>query len=362
MTTIKTLSACMAGFAVAIAGSLFAGTAQAQLAGHNVILVHGFQQKDLANPPPNLQAVKNAGEDYWRTFWLARSDARIDWGSDGRVEGGIAQQAYQQMREISQQGLCNNFCIIVSHSTGDLVTRYLLENQARWLQSEGLAPLKILAAIDYSGAGGGTELADLALNIAYNDSWYNWPLKAAVQAFTGIEPQPDKLGVVNDLQTNAARNLAMTPNSIPRLRFVAGGSSFGGITKPFIEGKDDGVVPTHSACGATSATGIDSCSNSLSMAGKVTSQNGPDGLWYNHFPVLMNEGASHSGVLGSETGNTSVPVVNNTTLNGLRVDFASRTYNKRAWWQWWGSGDRYIEVPGSKDTDMSTLVYSTLNN
>lgn len=98
------------------------------------------------------------------------------------------------------------------------------------------------------------------------------------------------------------------------------------------------------------------------MAGKVTSQNGPDGLWYNHFPVLMNEGTSYSGVLGSETGNISVPVVNNTTLNGLRVDFASRTYKKRAWWQWWGSGDRYIEVPGSKDTDMSTLVYSTLNN
>jgi hypothetical protein len=76
----------------------------------------------------------------------------------------------------------------------------------------------------------------------------------------------------------------------------------------------------------------------------------------------MNEGASHSGVLGSETGNISVPVVNNRTLNGLQVDFASRSYNKRAWWQWWGSGDRYVEVPNSNQTDMSTLVYNTLNN
>ena len=49
-------------------------------------------------------------------------------------------------------------------------------------------------------------------------------------------------------------------------------------------------------------------------------------------------------------------------LNGLRVDFASRTYNQRAWWQWWGSGDQYIEVPNSDQTDMSNLVYTTLNN
>ena len=80
MKTTKIGSACKAALAVAITGSLFAGTAQAQLAGHNVILVHGFQQEDLANPPANLQEVKNAGEDYWRTFWLSRAEARIDWG------------------------------------------------------------------------------------------------------------------------------------------------------------------------------------------------------------------------------------------------------------------------------------------
>lgn len=361
MTTMKLGSACKTALAVAVTSSLFVGSAQAQLAGHNVILVHGFQQEDLANPPADLQAVKDAGEDYWRTFWLSRAEARIDWASDGRVEGKIAQQAYQQVRQISQQGLCNNYCIIVSHSTGDLVTRYLLENQARWLQSEGLPPLKILASLDYSGAGGGTDLADLAMDLAYNDSWYNWPLRAAVEAFTGIEPEPGKMGVVNDLQTNVSRNRAVSPNTIPRLRFVAGGSSYGGITKPFISGTDDGVVPTHSACGATTAVGIDSCSDSISLAGKVTSQDGPDALYYNHFPILMNEGVTHSGVLGTETGNISVPVVNNRTL-GVQVDFASRTYNQRAWWQLWGAGDTYIEVPGSDQTDMSTLVYTTLNN
>lgn len=358
---MKTTTGIVAAAAL-LSASLLSTSASAQLAGHNVILVHGFQPDNLASPPPDLQTVKNNGADYWRTFWLARSDARVDWGSDGRVEGAIAQQAYQQIKSISQQGLCNNFCFIVSHSTGDLVTRYILENQARWLQSDGLPPLKILAALDFSGAGGGTELANLAVNVAYNDSWYLAPVKAAVRAFTGIDPQPDKLGVVSDLQTNAARNLAVAPKDIPRVRLVAGGSSYGGITKPFIAGTDDGVVPTHSACGATSANGIDSCVSNLSLGGKVSGQNGPSSLYFNHFPVLMNEGASHSGVLGSETGNISVPVVNNTTLNGLRVDFASRTYNKRAWWQWWGAGDRYIEVPGSASIDMSSLVYNTLNN
>lgn len=345
----------------ALAGSLFSAGASAQLAGHNVILVHGFMMDDLSNPPASFNDVQQAGEDNWRAYWLNRSEARIDWPSNARVEEQIAETAYQQVRQISQQGLCNDYCVVVTHSTGDLVTRHLLENQARWLQAEGLQPLKILAVMDMAGAGGGTELADLAVSIAYNDSWYNWPVKQAVKAFTGIDPKPDNLGVVNDLQTNVARNLAMNPNAIPRLRFVGGGSSYGGITKPFIDGKDDGVVPTHSACGATRATGIDSCSRSLSMAGKVASQNGPAGLWHNHYPVLMTEGANHSDVINNQSGNIAVPVVNDTVLNGLQIDFASRTYNKRAWWQFWGSGDQYVEVPGSDQTSMSNLLYSTLN-
>jgi hypothetical protein len=347
---------------IALAGGLFATTAQAQLAGHNVILVHGFMMENLSQAPANMQEVKQAGEDYWRDYWLNRAEARIDWASNGRVEGTIAQQAYQQLRQISQQGLCNNYCIVVTHSTGDLVTRHLLENQARWLQSEGLQPLKILAVMDLAGAGGGTELANLAVSVAYNDSWYNWPVKQAVRAFTGIDPQPDNLGVVNDLQTNTARNLSVGPTGIPRLRFVGGGSSYGGITKPFIAGTDDGVVPTHSACGATTASGIDSCSNSISLAGKVTGQNGPSGLYYNHYPILMSEGANHSAVKDIQAGNISVPVVNNTVLNGLQIDFASRTYNQRAWWQLWGSGDQYVEVPNSNQTSMSNLLYTTLNN
>ena len=362
MTIEKNRYAYSLALVTALTTGMMAGTAQAQLAGHNVILVHGFQPEDLEAPPADFQAIKAAGADYWQAFWLSRSEARIDWPSNGRVEGSIAQQAYEQIREISRDRLCEEFCIMVTHSTGDLVTRYLLENQARWLQNEGLPPLKILASIDLAGAGGGTELANIAVSLAYNPTWYNWPLRAAAIAFMNVMPEPGNLGVLTDLQTNVARNLALNPNSIPRLRFVAGGSLYAGLTKPILAGTDDGVVPTHSACGATSARGIDSCSGNLSLAGKVISQNGPDGLYYNHYPVLMNEGVSHMGMLGLETGNISVPVVNNTTLNGLQVDFASRSYSQRPWWKLWGLKDQYLEVPGSDQTDMSTLVYSTLNN
>src|SRR5690606_19786392 len=162
------------------------------------------------------------------------------------------------------------------------------------------------------GAGGGTELADLAVSVAYNDSWYNWPVKAAVKAFTGIDPQPGKLGVVNDLQTNVARNLAVSPNAIPRLRFVGGGSFYGGITKPLAEGNAHGAMPTHAAWCASSAQGSDSCSNRMSMAAKLTGQSGPSRLYYNHYPSLMSEGANHGDVSTNQPGNTAVPVANNT--------------------------------------------------
>lgn len=38
-------------------------------------------------------------------------------------------------------------------------------------------------------------------NLVIPVSFYNWPLRAAVQVFTGIEPKPDNLGVLNDLST-----------------------------------------------------------------------------------------------------------------------------------------------------------------
>lgn len=345
---------------LALAAGFTAGSAQAELAGHPVVLVHGFQPANLLWPPASQHQVEQNGAAYWAEFWGSRADARIDWDSTQRLEEGIAVQAYAQMKDIAERGVCATPCVFVTHSTGDLVTRYLLENQAAWLAADGLPPLQVLAVLDFAGAGGGTELADLAMSIAYNNSWYLWPAKEAVKAILGFDPVPSSMGVVNDLQVNQARSQAVAPSALPRLRFVGAGSEYLGVTKPFIRGADDSVVPVHSACGAAIPGDFDSCSSTLSMAGMVTGQ-AAGALWHNHFPVLLSEGVHHSGTIGHQRGNVMVPVVNNTTLNGLSVAFDSRTYQARPWWKLFGSKDTYIEVPGSANSSMSALVYDTMN-
>ena len=346
---------------LAAAAMTLALPAAAQLAGKNVILVHGFQYTDLTNPPTSLQQVEQNGYAYWQAFWDAHADARIDWASNLRVEGGIAQEVFTQLKQISQQGLCNNGCVFVTHSTGDLVTRYLLENQAHWLQSVGLQPLKVLTVIDFAGAGGGTELANLAMDIAYSDSWTDDAAKLAVMAFTGVYPTPTNMGVVNDLQTTTARNIAVSPTSIPHLRFVGGGSEYGGITSPFISGTDDGVVPLHSACGSATVGAYDSCVNYVDLTGFRTSVSAPGSLYYNYFPVLMSDGINHSEMIDNTTGNSMTYADNNFTAGGIAVDFSTYTYQYRPWWKFWGDPYTYQNVTNAENYSMSGIVYQTLN-
>lgn len=329
--------------------------AAAQLAGRNVILVHGFQKNDLINPPTSMQEVKQHGYNYWQAFWDAHADARIDYASNLRVEGGIAQEAFNQLKQISEEGLCNNGCVFVTHSTGDLVTRYLLANQAHWLKNVGLQPLKVLTTIDFAGAGGGTELANLAINIAYGTAWYDTTVKEAVQDFTGLYPTPDKMGVVNDLQTTTARNIATGPSSVPHLRFVGGGSLFGGITSPFISGTDDGVVPLHSSCGSATVGAYNSCISTVDMNGKRTSVSAPGSLYYNYYPVLMGANINHGQTIDNTTGNTMAYADNMFSAGGIAVDFSEHVYSP-----WWTTAT-YQQVTNSQNDSMSGLVFKTLN-
>ena len=343
-------------------GALLAltGGAQAQLAGKNVILVHGLQADDLSEHPDQQQIEQN-GDAYWQAFWASRAEARIDWGSHERIEGKTAERAFQKMLEISQQGLCDDGCILVTHSTGDLVGRYILEHQAHWLQSAGAEPLNIITALDFAGAGGGSELADLAVNAAFSDNWYDFALKAAVEAYLGTPPDPENLGVLLDLQPTTARNLATSPNDVPRLRFVGGGTQFLGVTGPFLPGTDDGVVALHSTCGGTQADSYDSCVSDVAMDGKRTSTNAPDSLYHNHFPVLMGDEVNHGEVINTESGNTLTYAFNGLSFGGVSVDFDTETFEQRPWWQLWGSGDTYQVVSDSERSSMSGLVFDTLN-
>ncbi len=275
------------------------GTAQA--ANHQYILLHGFQPSQLQSQP-DAAAVTANGEKYWQEFWLQHARARIDWPSHQRIEGKIATDyLWPKLQQLSRDNVCATGCVLVTHSTGDLVARYLLENQANWLRNAGLQPLNIIATFDFAGAGGGSELADLALNVA--DGKAGSVAKAAVQAWLGFEPTRARVGVLNDLSVNTARALVSAPqNRVPRIRFVGGGTDFYWLTSGFLPGHDDGVVASHSSCGAASAGAFVSCSTAIDLDGKVGSaKDAVTSLMPNHIPLLMASGYSHSALLNTKT-------------------------------------------------------------
>jgi len=340
---------------------LAATPALATLAGHNVILVHGFQAADLISSPTSDAQIEQNGYNAWSQYWNQRAEARFDWPATERVEGGIAVRMYNKAVALSESGFCQNGCVMVTHSTGDLVVRYFLEHQEDWLSSAGYQPLNILAVLDFAGAGGGTELANAAVSVANNTSWYSDPLRIAVEAWIGDKLNAAWLGVVNDLQPTVARNLATTPNSVPRLRFTGAGCAYLGVTAPFISGKDDGVVPPHSSCGSSKAGAYDSCSSSVAFNGKQTKVLAPDSFYYNHYPVLMGEEINHSETIGDSQVDGSLTFVNNDFLAGLKVEFSTYTKVVKAWWKPWSSGDTYQYVSDSDTRTMSEAVYTSLN-
>ncbi|TVP55816.1 MAG: hypothetical protein EA349_08780 [Halomonadaceae bacterium] len=329
------------------------------MGGYNVVLIHGFQPDNLMSGPQNASQRQANGDQYWLDYWGARASARIDFDSNGRVQGAIASEAYAQIRQIAQNGTCAQGCIYVTHSTGDLVARYMLAHQNRWLQAEGIQPFNVIATLDLAGAGGGTDLASLAISVANNDSWTLAPAKAAVGWFLGFEPTAGNLGVINDLQPNVARNTATSANSMPRLRVVGSGSPFFGATGPFITGSDDGVVPVASACGGIAHEAVDSCVSDLAMDGERTGVSAPRGLWFNHIPLLMSDGSKHNEMLGRETGHVAVPVISQGSFGPLAVAISTREYQQRAWWQLWGQGKTYVEVPGSAGTHLSATAFGS---
>lgn len=333
--------------------------ALARLAGYPLVLVHGFQPSDLQHCPSPAQ-VKTDGYQYWIAFWDAHADARIDWSSCGRVQTSIAQAAWPQIVSLSESGQCGSGCVFVTHSTGDLVLRYLLANQAHWLEAAGLQPLHVIAVLDFGGAGGGDSLANIAIDAAANNAWYMDPIKAAVKAWLGYDIYGTQhLGVLNDLVPTIARSIATAPTAIPHLRFVGGGWEYLGLTKPFLPGRDDSVVALQSACGAAQFGSYDSCVGYESMEGEQTQTSAPTALWYNYYPVLMGAGTAHSGLIGTQTGNTLVPAFDDFEVGTLRVAIPKAQSSSWSWRSW--SWKTYVYVPNSQSVSMSQLIYSSLN-
>lgn len=343
----------------------------AQLAGHNVILVHGLHIDDVMTRPSREEILaRRSVSQYWRD----RAEGYLNWGGQHRLKEGIAELVFEQAKELSANGVCTrgNTCVLVTHSTGDLVSRYFIAHQEAWLSAAGYEPLNIIATIDYAGAGGGTELANVAVGFVGGTSTaLEWV--TAINLIWGINLSDlalDELGVIRDLTTWKARSHADWPEDVPRLRMSADGGSVldipmgpvYAVTHTIMPGADDTVVPAHSSCGASSAWPIESCSSSVAYDGKREWEFGPGGFMPNHFPVLMSGGYDHFDITKDEHQGKVTYVMNNFHA-GLNVDFATRTKTVDApWWDliteegtW-----QYVRESGSKS--MTALIYETLNN
>ncbi|MGD8845731.1 MAG: hypothetical protein PVI54_09480 [Desulfobacteraceae bacterium] len=350
----------------AVAILLAAATANAQLAGKNVLLIHGFKSQHLINPPSDEGLAD--GLAAWADFEPALTDpatARIlYWPSHHRLSGagGIAALITSQLKPIVESGFCDDQCIIITHSTGDLIARYILANKLSLLGSSLAGRFRVAAVIDMAGAGGGTELADLAVDVI-NGVETRADILASLTEFAGFDFEVGQNpGVLIDLQTSVARNTAVSNiPAIPRLRIAGTGDDGHGLfTHAIIKGQDDSIVPLHSACGAVDNGAYDSCVNDLRMDGCVTSvSNAPSQsqLYDYHYPIILSASMPHNDMQTDQTGHemtfalSSADNYNGSTAKSINVDVAYETGS--VWWDWFGE---YRFITGAEDKTMGRVI------
>ena len=237
-----------------------------------------------------------------------------------------------------------NGCIVVTHSTGDLVMQYIEANKATLLDSNARSKFDVLSYVDLAGARGGTEgatvlyeLANLLnriasktvlsfskrteINIANN--WLN--LLFGSQGVEYLAPGKHlQSGILYNLQATVARSINLAnPDQIPHLRVAsAGNEPYGFITHLFIKGSDDSVVPLHSSCGSSQARSYNSCVRNRSLDGRKTwFANAPQSFYGYHFPFIQSKSLRHNGHQWDDKGNrmtqliTSANVANDVDIN-----------------------------------------------
>ncbi len=359
---MKKLKYLISGMALLVA----AVTANAQLAGKNVLLVRGFEPGHILNPPSDQGYAD--GISAWANFDSSLTDSattrRLYWPSNYRLpgSGGIAALITSQLKPILASGFCDNQCVIITHSTGDLIVRYVLANKWSLLGSSAASRFKVAAVIDMAGAGGGTELADVGMDVingvnAGADA-LSALLKFAGFNFTfGLNP-----GVLVDLQPSVARNTAVNNiPAIPHLRIAgAGDESYGFLTHAIIKGKDDSVVPLHSSCGAAYNGSFDSCVRDLRIDGRVTGvSKAPylSQLYDYHYPLIMSAGKAHNQMQADKTGHdmtfalSGADYYNNGGAKSINVDVEYE--HVYAWWDWFR---KYRFISGAKNKTMGRVI------
>ncbi len=323
---------------------------------YKTVLIHGFQPDQLINAA-NIDVV-NDGQQYWQSYWDNVADARIDWPSNERIEGKIAQDwVWPKLKSFSQSNFCQPGCVFVTHSTGDLVARYIIDNQANWLENAGLKPLNIVATYDIAGAGGGSELADVAVSALTGAASWSSLVDAALKWWLGSEIT-QAVGVLHDLKVNNARKLAPLPSSrIPRLRFIADDDDFFNATALFLPGHDDGVVASHSSCGANKADGFGSCSRTVATNGQLKSQNDAvSGFMPFHYPIMMSDNYTHNNI--REASHQGKVTAVTTQFNVANRTIHVATHEKTSGYWFWKKHYRYVN--DSNKLSASELIYNIL--
>src|SRR5690606_39355724 len=84
---IKTAVGALCFTAAAFMGS----AAQAQIAGKNLILVHGLKPDQLMRETVSAQEISAEGAQGWAEFWGQYADDRLDWSSKSRLNADTAQ-------------------------------------------------------------------------------------------------------------------------------------------------------------------------------------------------------------------------------------------------------------------------------
>lgn len=327
----------------------------ATLAGKNLILVNGFRAGDLQEAPTSGAQLQALSEEYFTEFWTSRAEIHHFWSSADRVTGGIKDQFRSHFEELEENGLCVDGCIYVTHSTGDLVLRDALSRLGQWGIDQNR--VKILLVLDLAGAGGGTELADVAATVANGGNLATAALSGVASAFLGFDISSGNLGVLTDLRPARARAIATTNQAFPRLRFAGTGTEFIGITKPFILGSDDSVVPLHSACASRTRDSFESCSRSVRANGELRSSDGPSSFLFNNFVVLMGASTGHGSHISNIRDGELTTVTNDQAFGGLNVDFSTTTSRR-----FQNFFRRVRIVNGSASRSMSANIFNTLNN
>lgn len=326
---------------------LAATTVNAQLAGKNVLLIHGFKTEHILNPPSDEGLADGLASwaDFEPTLIDPATTRILYWPSHYRLSGagGIAALIASELTPILESGFCDDQCIVITHSTGDLVARYILANKLSLLGSSLASRFKVAAVIDLAGAGGGTELANLAVDVIEGVDIGTDTLAVLLEfAGSNFEPGMDP-GILINLQPSVARNTAVNSiSAIPRLRVASSGSgTFGFVTHAIIKGQDDSVVPLHSTCGAFDDGAYDSCVQDLSMDGRITSiSNAPSlsQLYDYHYPIILSASVSHSDMHKNKTGHDMTFALSGAdhynSSHVKSIDVAVEYETSRVWWDW----------------------------